>query len=41
MDREEALVSFRQNHTSDTGSAGALSVFICNHNIPAAQCFTD
>jgi hypothetical protein len=39
--KEVKLTSFRQNHAGDTGSAGALSVFICDHNIPTAQSPSD
>jgi hypothetical protein len=33
--------SFGKNHAGDTGGAGALSVFICNDDIPAAESFAD
>jgi hypothetical protein len=34
-------LAIREDHAGDTGSAGALSVFICYDNVPAAQCFAD
>jgi hypothetical protein len=34
-------LAIREDHAGDTGSAGALSVFICDDNVPAAQSFTN
>jgi hypothetical protein len=36
-----SYLTVREDHAGDTGSAGALSVFICNDNIPTAQSFAD
>jgi hypothetical protein len=35
------LLTLREDHAGDTGGAGALSVFICNDDIPAAESFAD